>query len=116
VIALAKDAPPLVIVSLSERELLGPWLYLMGNTWGNTDDTLLAQAELWETCGLEEKFRRYEGTEKKIGDLIDELDGTHVEYQLSKAAVDLLRAYLSRPQMPMRLGLACAGALRRMGR
>jgi hypothetical protein len=94
-------------VILSERELVGLWDFMKGPIWGNTTDTLLAQGELWDTFGFDERFAR---APERVGDLaIDP-----IEFELSDGAVELLRSYLARPGQPWPLGLYSARALKRL--
>jgi hypothetical protein len=102
-----------VKVSLSDREMVGLWDFMRGPIWGNTDETLLAQLELWDTLELETRFASLpaSGAGPKLGDISAE----PVEFELSQPAVTLLRSYLSRPAQPHVLGVISARALKRLG-
>lgn len=98
-------------VSLSDRELLGVWDFMRGPIWGNSEDTLLAQAELWSAFGFDTRFSAQEQAQQvDLAKLPDEPQ----EFEISKAAAALLRSYLSRPAQSLRMGLTSANALKRL--
>lgn len=89
-----------MIISLSRRELVMPWQALaLGANWGGSEDTLLAQGELWTTCRLDliKPMTAIDetGNEAPMAINIAALSTDLEDYDLSPNAIQVLRVCLA---------------------
>lgn len=108
-----------MIVSLSRRELVMPWRALaMGTNWGGSEDTMLAQGELWETCRLDEikPLTAIDEAGAESPTLIDvgKLSSKLADYDLSPNAIQVLRVCLAAKGQEQLLALNSLAALVRI--
>ena len=96
-------------VSLSDQELVGIWDFMRGPIWGNTPETMLAQLELWDAFEFDARFASV-----VPGAKMSDVSARLLEFELSDAAVAILRSYLARPGQPFVTGILSARALKRM--
>lgn len=108
-----------VIAKLSRRELVTPWRVLaLGVNWGGDEEILLAQFELWNTCRLHEFVPLTcidgNGVETPVAMNVEQLPAALEDYDLSAAAISVLRKLLSVGQQDRLLGINSAAALLRL--